>query len=576
MQKHSKNRNVPFPRPCGATGKDAQKLHALAFAPFRGAVLMYEVLCLHDQLAVLGVDAERGVRLDVAAQDALRDERLDRVLQIAVERTRAVLRVIGGVDGQLLGLLGQLAAELLVGQTLVQRRKLQIDDADDVLARERLIEDDLVEPVQELRTERALEQRLHLRLGLVGDVAVGVDAVEQIFRAEVARQDQDCVLEIDGAPLRIGDAAVVEHLKQDVEDVRVRLFDLVEEHDAIGLAAHGLGELTALVVADVSGRRSDQAGHAEFLHVFRHIDADEVLLVVKQRLGQRFGQLGLADARRAEEEERAERTVRILNPGAAALDGLGDGLDGLVLTDHALMQLGVEVKELLALALDELRHGDARPALDDLRDLLLRDLVAQKAALLGALRHLLLVRELLLQLGQLAVFQARGRLEVIALLGLLNLRAQRFNALAELLHLANGVFLVFPLRFRRVELLAQLGKLLAQLSQTPLRKLVGLVLERGLLNLHLDDLAAHDVQLGRHGVHLGADHGAGLVDEVNGLVGQEAVGDISVGEGRGGDDRRVGDLHAVEDLVALLQTAQDGKFYEVLADSKNIMVKEKK
>ena len=45
MQKHSKNRNVPFPRPCGATGNDAQKLHAPAFAHFRGAVLTHEVLC---------------------------------------------------------------------------------------------------------------------------------------------------------------------------------------------------------------------------------------------------------------------------------------------------------------------------------------------------------------------------------------------------------------------------------------------------------------------------------------------------------------------------------------------------
>ena len=44
MQKHSKIRNVPFPRPCGATGNDAQKLHALTFAHFRGAVLMHEVL----------------------------------------------------------------------------------------------------------------------------------------------------------------------------------------------------------------------------------------------------------------------------------------------------------------------------------------------------------------------------------------------------------------------------------------------------------------------------------------------------------------------------------------------------
>ena len=30
MQKHSKIRNVPFPRPCGATGNDARKLHARA------------------------------------------------------------------------------------------------------------------------------------------------------------------------------------------------------------------------------------------------------------------------------------------------------------------------------------------------------------------------------------------------------------------------------------------------------------------------------------------------------------------------------------------------------------------
>ena len=39
----AKIRNVPFPRPCGATGNDAQKLHAPAFAHFRGAMLRPEV-----------------------------------------------------------------------------------------------------------------------------------------------------------------------------------------------------------------------------------------------------------------------------------------------------------------------------------------------------------------------------------------------------------------------------------------------------------------------------------------------------------------------------------------------------
>ena len=41
----AKIRNVPFPRPCGATVNDAQKLHAPAFAHFRGAVLRHEVFC---------------------------------------------------------------------------------------------------------------------------------------------------------------------------------------------------------------------------------------------------------------------------------------------------------------------------------------------------------------------------------------------------------------------------------------------------------------------------------------------------------------------------------------------------
>ena len=40
MQTHGKNRYVPFPRPCGATGKNAQKLHAPAFVHFCGAVLV--------------------------------------------------------------------------------------------------------------------------------------------------------------------------------------------------------------------------------------------------------------------------------------------------------------------------------------------------------------------------------------------------------------------------------------------------------------------------------------------------------------------------------------------------------
>ncbi len=99
-----------------------------------------------DQLAVLLVADKRLTGEHIAAQDALRKKRLDRVLQVAAQRSCAELRVIGRVDDKALCRRGQLALELLVGKALIKRRDLQIDDASDVFLRQGLIEDDLIQP----------------------------------------------------------------------------------------------------------------------------------------------------------------------------------------------------------------------------------------------------------------------------------------------------------------------------------------------------------------------------------------------------------------------------------------------
>ena len=59
-------------------------------------------------------------------------------------------------------------------------------------------------------------------------------------------------------------------------------------------------------------------------------------------------------------------------------------------------------------------------------------------------------------------------------------------------------------------------------------------------------------------VDLDAQPAGRLVDQVDRLVRQEAVGDVAVREHRRGDQRGVLDAHAVVDLVALLEPAQDG------------------
>ena len=95
--------------------------------------------------------------------------------------------------------------------------------------------------------------------------------------------------------------------RKHVEHVGVGLLDLVEEHDGVGLAPHGFGELAAFLVADVARRRADEARHGVLLHVLAHVDADHVVFVVEESFGQGLGELGLADAGRAEEEEGADR-----------------------------------------------------------------------------------------------------------------------------------------------------------------------------------------------------------------------------------------------------------------------------
>ena len=83
------------------------------------------------------------------------------------------------------------------------------------------------------------------------------------------------------------------------------------------------------------------------------------------------------------------------------------------------------------------------------------------------------------------------------------------------------------------------------------------LLKRLLLDLELHDAPLDLVDLGRQRVDLDAQPRRRLVDEVDRLVGQEAVGDVAVRQRRRGDQRGVLDAHAVVDLVALLEAAQD-------------------
>ena len=145
--------------------------------------------------------------------------------------------------------------------------------------------------------------------------------------SEVRRHDDDGVLEVDRPPFAVGQPAVVEQLEQHVQDFRMRLLDLVEQHHRVGPAANRFGQLSRFLVSDVSRGRTEQARHRVLFLILRHVDANHRVLVVEQERGQRAGELGLADSGRTQEDEAAQRAIRVLQPSTSATNGVCDRVE---------------------------------------------------------------------------------------------------------------------------------------------------------------------------------------------------------------------------------------------------------
>src|SRR6266487_5549319 len=104
------------------------------------------------------------------------------------------------------------------------------------------------------------------------------------------------------------------------------------------MASHSLGQLAALFVSDVAGRRTDEARNTVLLHILRHVDTHQRLLIVEEELRQGTRHLRFTDARWPKEEEAGERSVGILQTCTRTADRIRDDFQGAILSNHALAE----------------------------------------------------------------------------------------------------------------------------------------------------------------------------------------------------------------------------------------------
>jgi hypothetical protein len=209
-----------------------------------------------------------------------------------------------------------------------------------------------VEPVAEFGGEDPLDLG-HLVAGLPGWGEAHGGLLDRLLSG-VGGHDDHHVAEVGLAAVVVGQRAVVHHLQQDVVDVGVCLFDLVEQQHAVRFLGDRLGQQSALVEADVARRRTDQARDRVPLHVFRHVEADEF---VAEAIGELLGDLGLADSRRTRKKEAADGSGGIAETGTSHLDGPGEGVDGRILAKDHCLEVAVEVPQIVAVIGRDVRRG---------------------------------------------------------------------------------------------------------------------------------------------------------------------------------------------------------------------------
>ena len=194
---------------------------------------------------------------ELAAQDLLRE----RILDLRLDRALQGTRTVHGVESRLADPIARSIIEsqlnIAFGEPLTQTAQLDVDDGADLLPAERMEHHEFIDPVDELGP-KVLGDHLHHGFFHLGVIRLAGEFLNHLA-AEIRGHDHHAVPKVHRPTLTVGEASVVEHLQQHVEHVRMRLLDLIEQNHAVGPAANRLGQVPALFVAHIAGRRADEA-----------------------------------------------------------------------------------------------------------------------------------------------------------------------------------------------------------------------------------------------------------------------------------------------------------------------------
>src|SRR5262249_24581859 len=136
--------------------------------------------------------------------------------------------------------------------------------------------------------------------------------------------------------------------------------------------------------------------------------------------------------------------------------------------------------------------------------------------------------------------------------------AQGVLLLFQLADASDGALLTIPALLEAGGLAAEGFELAFDMAQAIEGSLILFLAEGLALDFEMGHAAIEVIDLDRHGSDLQSQGAGGFVDQVDGLIGEAAIGDVALRQEGGGDDRGVLDTDAVVNFKFLLEAAENG------------------
>ena len=138
-------------------------------------------------------------------------------------------------------------------------------------------------------------------------------------------------------------------------------FNFIEENHTIWTFSHPFAQRSALLIAHISGRCSNQLGNGMLFHVFRHIKPDQAIFIIKQMQSGGFRQSCLTNTGWTCKQKASNWTVFLSQSRSGTNQCSGKLPNCRSMSDNLLLQLLFQCHQSLLLSSRDLLHGNPNP-----------------------------------------------------------------------------------------------------------------------------------------------------------------------------------------------------------------------